>query len=119
MNNDKIYVPNYSASNCAYMYSNNTLRVYESQPQNNATIAYTDYFVDNHYLYRTGTTTFSSYTTLPTCLVSSNITSDFYYRTDFDSILFIFLVLFVFVILIPLKLLSRIFGRWFKLWDFI
>lgn len=115
MNNDKIFVPNYDSSNCAYMYSNNVLRVYEEQPRANSTISYTDYMVDNHYLFRNGTTSFTSYTTLPTCLNSSNITTDFYYRTDFDSILIIFLILSIFIIFIPLKLLSRLFGRWFKL----
>ena len=113
--NDKVYVPNYESNNCAYMQSNNVLRVYEEQPQANSTLSYIDYMVDNHYLYRTGTSVFTSYSTLPTCIDSQNITTNFYYRTDFDSILFIFAILFLFIIYIPLKLLSRLFGRWFKL----
>lgn len=113
--NDKVYVPNYNDSNCAYMYSSDTLRVYESTPTYNSNVSYTDYFVNSHYLSRDGITNFSQYSTLPTCINSSDITTNFYYRNDFDSILIIFFILFIFIIYIPLKLLSRLFGRWFKL----
>lgn len=113
--NNLIYVPDYESTNCAYMYSNNVLRVYDEQPRYNSTITYTDYMVDNHYLYRNGSTTFSNYSTLPVCLDSSSLTTNMYYRTDFDNILVIFFILFIFIVYIPIKLFSRLFGRWFKL----
>lgn len=45
----------------------------------------------------------------------SNFTSDFWYRIDISQILIIFVVLFLFIYLFPYKLMSRLFGRWFKL----
>lgn len=114
-NDDKIYVPDIVSTNCAYMQSNNVLRVYEHEPQAGQTVSYIDYFVDNHYLYRTGSTSFSAYSTFPQCIAFENTTQDFFYRTDFDSILVIFLILSIFVVYLPLKLFSRLFGRWLKL----
>lgn len=95
--NDKVYVPNYESDNCAYMYSNNTLRVYDSVPRANTTIHYIDYMVDNHYLFREGSTTFSQYSTLPTCLDDSNITTNFGYRTDIADILLVFFLIVGFI----------------------
>lgn len=47
-------------------------------------------------------------------LSSSDFTSDFWFRNDLDSILFIFLVLSIFIVFIPYKIISRWFGRWLK-----
>lgn len=44
-----------------------------------------------------------------------NFTSDYWYRVDIYKILLIFLVLFIFIIFFPYKIITRIFGRWFKL----
>ena len=38
----KIYVPEFNTGNCVYIQNGETLRVYESQPRNNATINYKD-----------------------------------------------------------------------------
>lgn len=89
----KIYVPNYTTGMCAYINNNNTIRVYETQPRNNATINYTDYYFNSHYYYNRGYTTFSNYSTLPTCLYDSDITTDYYYRNDFSDILLIFAII--------------------------
>ena len=45
----------------------------------------------------------------------SNLTDNFWYRKDIDKSLMIFLIIFVFGILLPYKVLSRLFGRWFKI----
>lgn len=82
-----IYVPNYNDHNCAYLSSASNLRVYDSKPMQGQTISYRDYATDNHYLYRDGYTSFSNYSTLPTCLDDSEITTSLYYRTDFADIL--------------------------------
>lgn len=108
--NDVIYVPNYTDGNCAYMYSNNTLRVYESTPRNNATISYVDYMVDNHYLYREGVTSFSNYSVLPICLSSSQITTNFGYRTDIADILIVFTI----IIGIIYFIISKLWKAFFK-----
>ena len=41
----KIYVPEFNTGNCVYIQNGETLRVYESQPRNNATINYKDYYI--------------------------------------------------------------------------
>lgn len=82
-----IYVPEYNINNCAYIYDANRIRVYSSRPTNNATITYRDYYFNSHYLYTDGSTTFSNYSTLPTCLNSDYISTNPYYRTDLADIL--------------------------------
>lgn len=96
-----IYVPNYNNSQCAYIRDANTLRVYNSVPTQNSTVAYTDYYINSHYIHTTGTTTFNNYTSVPTCLVSTDITESILYRNDLADImivLFIILTLFYFII---------------------
>lgn len=44
----------------------------------------------------------------------NDLTSDFWYRIDIDKSLIIFTILFIFGILIPYKIISRLFGRWLK-----
>lgn len=85
-----IYVPEYSSGNCAYIYNTDIIRVYASQPRQNATINYKDYYIKSSYIYNTGSTTFSQYSTLPTCISDDRITTDVYYRNDLPSILIIF-----------------------------
>lgn len=44
----------------------------------------------------------------------TSFTDDVYYRLDLWKILVIFIVMFIFIIVIPWRLLSRLFGRWLK-----
>lgn len=112
---DSIYLPETITNNkCAYVYDKDTIRVYESRPVANSDIDYTDYFITSNYIYRTGTTRFTTYSTFPTCLDSSLFTEEVYYRNDFDKVLIIFLILFIFIIYFPYKIISRLFGRWLK-----
>lgn len=108
---DKIYVPDLSSYKCVYMYQNNVLRAYKQIPSYNTEIDYTDFFIENHYLYRDGTQSFSSYSTLPNCLSSSVLTNDFYYRTDFADICIIFLIFSIFILYLPIKVIFRFFRR--------
>ena len=85
-----IYVPEYNTGNCAYIYNTDIIRVYASQPRQNATINYKDYYIKSSYIYNTGSTTFSQYSTLPTCISDDRITTDVYYRNDIADILIIF-----------------------------
>lgn len=106
-----IYVPDdlpYSA--CYVLQSNYVLRAYESVPRQNSTIDYIDIALDNHYLYRDGQTTFSQYSTIPTCIDSSRITHSWSYRTDFSDIMIIIMILVVigyFILSRPIKWLFR------------
>ena len=111
----KIYLPSYSSTNCAYVSASDTIRVYERVPTTNSTVNYTDYFVNSHYLSRTGSTTFNQYSTIPVCLSSSDITNNVFYRNDIDSILVIFMILLIFCFYFPYRIISRMFGRWLKL----
>lgn len=108
-----VYVPNYNNGNCAIVTNNETIRVYQYKPTNNSNVPYIDYYFNADYISYTGTQQFSQYSTIPTC--REDITTDFWYRTDLNEILFIFLVLFLFIYILPYKLMSRLFGRWFKL----
>lgn len=110
----KLYVPVYNSGNCAYIYSSDIVRVYDSVPQSGRTIAYTDYYIKSSYISNTGSTSFSQYSILPTCISSSNITTDYWYRNDFDSILIILFIILILCFYFPYKLISRAFGRWLK-----
>lgn len=109
-----IYVPNDSYS-CYVIQDSNTIRAYHSVPHANSSVVYTDYYVNSHYMERVGTQNFGNYNFSINCLDSSKITSNYYYRNDFDSILIIFFIMCIVVFVIPFKLFSRIFGRWLKL----
>ena len=41
-------------------------------------------------------------------------TSDKWYRNDLQNTLLVFLVMFIFMIYLPYKIMSRLFGRWLK-----
>lgn len=85
----KIYVPEFNSGNCVYIQNGETLRVYESQPRQNSTINYKDYYIKSSYLMKEGSQTFSNMSTLPSCVSSNNITTDYVYRQDFPEILIV------------------------------
>lgn len=108
-----IYVPDLNYK-CYVLVNKDTIRAYEVKPYNpgyNQTINinYRDYYINSNYLYTDGIQQFSNYTTLPVCLDVSKLTSDVYYRQDLDKILVIFLILCIFMFLIPIKLFQRFF----------
>lgn len=107
-------MPEYSNGNCAYIYNSDIIRVYDSVPQNNRTIAYKDYYIKSSYISNSGSTSFSQYSTLPTCINSSNITTDYWYRNDFSNILVILFIILIVCIYFPYRMFSRAFGRWLK-----
>lgn len=110
----KVYVPSYTSSNCAYIYNSDIIRVYDTVPQHSQTVNYTDYYIKSSYISNTGSTTFSQYSTLPTCISSSNITTDYWYRNDFDKILVILFIILILCFYFPYRIITRIFGRWLK-----
>ena len=103
-----IYVPNYELSNCAYIYNNNTIRVYDSVPIQGRTIDYTDYYYNSHYMSVHGTTTFNNYSTLPTCIDDDNITTNIYYRNDITDILICFTIIVGFIWLLLSLLIKKL-----------
>lgn len=106
----KIYVPDDSYA-CYVLYNSTTIRAYRNMPANNSSSAYRDFYFTSNYYYVDGSTSWGNYSTLPSCLDSSVITTDISYRYDYDKILTIYLILFIFIILIPLHVISRFFPK--------
>lgn len=112
----KIFIPTDTTYNkCYVIQSEGVIRGYDTIPSYNTQYNYRDYFINSNYIYRDGNGQWSQYSTLPVCLSNDVITNDFYYRNDLSSILIIFLVLFLFIIYFPMKIFSRLFGKWLKL----
>lgn len=91
----KIYLPIEINDNmCAYVYDKDTIRVYEEVPRLNATINYTDYFINSNYISRTGSTSFGNWSTISyNCLDSTIFTTNSLNRNDLDKILLITAIL--------------------------
>lgn len=102
-----IYVPDLTSYKCFYIQSEGVIRAYEEIPTNNTSVNYRDYYINSNYIYKDGIQSFSNYSTLPICLEKSNLTTEYFYRNDFDSILIIFLIVCIFAFYLPLKLFSR------------
>ena len=83
-------------------------------PSSNPCIFYDVYFTQGNFVWTENSGRITNQTQYP-ILDSSRFTNDYVYRTDFDKSLVIFLILFIFIIFIPYKIISRLFGRWFKL----
>ena len=106
----KIYIPNYENGNCAYIYSSDIIRVYQTTPQHNQTINYTDYYIKSSYISNTGSTSFNNYSTLPSCISSSNITDNVFYRNDICDILVSFFIICIICFYFPYRIITRAFG---------
>lgn len=109
-----IYLPVDSVSDfeCYSVLDKDTIRAYVNKPQINTSSNYVDFYINSHYLEKEGTQTWGSYTQyLPVCISSSAITTDFYYRNDMPQILVMFIILSIFVFLIPIKIFTRLFRR--------
>ena len=106
-----IYVPDLENYRCFVVRNESTIRAYKTIPVNNSDVSYRDYFYNSNYLYQDGVQSFGPYSTLPICLDNSNLTNNVYYRNDFDSILVIFLIMFIFCFYLPLKIFVRLFRR--------
>ena len=109
-----LYVPDDLPYNACYVLQNNyTLRVYDEVPRANSTIDYIDVALDNHYIYRDGTQTFSTYTTIPTCIVSDRITNSWIYRTDIFEIMGVIVIIVVILYFCLSKPIKCLFRGWF------
>lgn len=107
-----IYVPDYSNGKCAYIYNSDIIRVYDSVPTHNSTVNYKDYYIKSSYIYNEGSSSFNQYSNLPVCIANDRITTEVYYRNDFDSILIIFFLMSFICFWLPWKLITRMFRRW-------
>lgn len=111
-----IYVPNLNYE-CYVVINADTIRAYEKKPYNadyqgqQVTINYRDYYINSNYLYKDSYENFSYYSQLPVCLEAKNLTDEYFYRNDFDRICIIILIMAIFTIYIPLKVVLRFFRR--------
>lgn len=112
----KTYLPEFNDNNCIIVDNLNSgyIRVYETTPTANSNVNYIDYFIEQDYITREGTQSFGNYSYSVNCQSHDNFTTDFYYRIDIEKSFIIFFILFFFIVLIPYKIMSRIFGRWLK-----
>lgn len=107
-----IYVPRDTTFNkCYVIQSEGVIRGYDTIPRNNASYNYRDYYIRSDYIYRDGEGSWSSYTTLPSCISSSDITNDYWYRIDISNVLIMFLIINIFGIFIPIKIFSKLFRK--------
>lgn len=106
-----IYVPDLANYDCFVVQSEGVIRAYEQVPIYDSEVAYRDYYINSNYIYRDGVQSFGRYSTLPICIDNNALSSEYYYRNDFDSILVIFLILSIFIVYIPIKICSRFFRR--------
>lgn len=111
---DNIYLPidNVNDFACYSIYDKDTVRAYRSQPQLDSSSEYVDFYINSHYLQKTGIQSWGQWnSSLPTCLSADTITNDYYYRNDFPDILLIFIIFAIIGIYLPFKLISRIFRK--------
>ena len=112
MNNIFLPVDNVSDFACYSVYDKDTIRAYYTMPKVDSSSDYVDFFVNNHYLEKTGTQSWGQWSNyLPVCLPSNSITNDFYYRNDLPDILIIFTIICLFGLYFPLKIFSRLFKK--------
>lgn len=100
----KIYLPSDYVNMPCKVINNGYIRVFSS----NAYTEYFDIYVNQNYMVKHGT---SNYGQNVVCDTLHEYTDDVYYRNDFDSILIIVLIMSIFMFLIPLKIVLRLFRR--------
>ena len=108
----KIFVPNSDSYSCIEVINHYTLRAYEDTPVVGSSVNFRDYFIDSNYLFKDGSEVIEI---SPICISTDNLTSDVFYRSDFDKILLITFILLILLFWFPYKIISRLFGRWLKI----
>lgn len=111
-----IYLPidNFNDFACYVVQDKDTIRAYSKKPAYNSSSDYIDFYINSHYLKKSGTQSWgqSTYYGLPVCLPQDNITNDIYYRTDLVDCLIIFSLLALIMFWVPVKLtFFRLFRR--------
>ena len=109
-----IYLPvnNVNDYACYFVYDKDTIRAYVQKPQLDSSSQYVDFYINSHYLQKTGTQSFGQWnSSLPTCINKSIITNDVYYRTDILSCILLFISMSYLIFYLPLKLTC---GRMFR-----
>ncbi len=100
-----IYVPNINYA-CYVIQDSNTIRAYKTQPSLNSTVPYIDYYINSHYMERSGSQQFGNYNVNVQCLDKSKLTDTFMYRNDIGDILLVFVLMLV-ILIFPIKMLFK------------
>lgn len=99
----KIYVPTQYKNNCN-VFNNDYIRSYT----NSSRTTWVDIYFKNNYALKEGSTTYQQ------TIICDNLntyTDDIYYRYDLCNSLIIFYLLCIFIFILPLKILTRLFRR--------
>lgn len=112
---EHVYLPidNVDDFACYSVYDKDTIRAYKTKPSINSNSDYVDFFVNSHYLSKTGNQSWGQWnSTLPVCLSTSSITNEIEYRFDYFESLALFILLLFVLFWFPLKLtFFRLFRR--------
>lgn len=112
MNNIYLPIENINDFACYSVLDKDTIRAYRTQPQIDSSSEYVDFYINSHYLKKTGTQSWGQWSSnLPICTSKDSFTNNYYYRNDFASSLFIFTIFAIFGIMIPIKIFVRLFRR--------
>lgn len=124
---NKIYIPkevleNFNTYNCHIIENGNIISFDKNSTCNDSSCVLSSFVIDssNHYFYQEKDLSltsdqFNSYISSCNYDNYTNFTSDVFYRNDIDSVLISFIILLLILIYLPYKIISRLFGRWFKL----
>lgn len=102
-----IYVPDVEHFECFEMHDG-YIRGYQGINDIPSYVAYTDFLYNNNYYAISG---YEELTEYPTCIPSSQLSTNYYYRADFDKILIIFVILAFVIIYLPIKLIFHLLNR--------
>ena len=121
---DKIYVPSdmkstFDSFSCHIIRNNKIYSYNVDTCSNSSCVLHTLVLDQKHYQYQyedliLSTDNYSNYMTACTYDTYTTYTTDIYYRNDIDSILCIFFILLLIMFYFPYRIISRMFGRWFK-----
>lgn len=114
---ENIYLPikNVSDYSCYSVRDKDTIRAYKVTPALNSNSDYVDFYINSHYLQRSGNESWGQWTSnLPVCLPNYSITNKIEYRTDFCESMILFVLLLFILFWLPLKLTFLRFFRRFN-----
>ena len=100
----KIYLPSEYINSSCKVINNGYIRVYTNSSLTN----YVDIYVNQDYMIREG---YNSYGYSGQCDNLNTYTDNFYYRTDFPDILFMFLIFVLFGMYLPFRIIRRFFKK--------
>lgn len=101
-----IYTPDYTEGKCVVIQNNGTIREYQTMPDYGRTVQYKDFYTSMNYNYNVGTTTFSNYSTLPTC---REATDNIMYRVDINTLVINTSIAIILLLIFLLEYVRRLF----------